>query len=334
MITLVTNTTSVIELTAYPFTGSVQRRGKETPVLAIPCSPSMTLDDVKERFNDTASTVRMVLMDGGTLIREYTDYTKMEEISMVPADVDDDGKETPSYYVVKMSQKVTFEEELLTMKKTMSEMRQNIKEAADAKEEQDGVIEEIKQNATAVSSKVEAIEDSMKAVDPETLSLPELKRYLIDFSKEALAMYLQNNPVQSSVHGGVTKSYSITAEKQNHLMAMILMATNMEEARLSGMRQYYETQYGGKDSITFEDFVRGVDSGAITVNGVTFNKYQPSWNATGEACTYDWTLAELKQLAAEIEAVVRPLISKQQSMEVQINAATSIEAAKAVNIVF
>jgi hypothetical protein len=62
--------------------------------------------------------------------------------------------------------------------------------------------------------------------------------------------------------------------------------------------------------------------------------YQPSWNATGEACTYDWTLEELQTLAADIEAVVRPLVSKQQSMEVEINAASTIAAVKKVSITF
>jgi hypothetical protein len=40
--------------------------------------------------------------------------------------------------------------------------------------------------------------------------------------------------------------------------------------------------------------------------------YQASWNATGEDCTYDWTIEGLKQLAFEIENVVRPLINKKK----------------------
>ena len=60
--------------------------------------------------------------------------------------------------------------------------------------------------------------------------------------------------------------------------------------------------------------------------------YQPSWNTTGEACTYDWTLEELQQLAIEIEATVRPLISHQQALEKDILATESMDQLKAIVI--
>ena len=334
MITLVTNITHVVELTAYPYTGSVVRRGKDVPVLIIPCTPDMTLNNVKETFSDETSTVHMILMDEGTTIREYTEYTKMEEISWVPHDVDENGENIPGYYIVKLSQKVTFEQDLLTMKKAMSEIRKDVTHAAEEKKEQDKEIGELKTGAEKIENAVQDIKKAIHGANPDELTLPELKEYLISNSKTALAEYLASNPISSSVHGGVTKRYSITSEKQTHLMAMIMMTANMEEARISGMKQFYETQYTGKESITFEEFMVGVENATITTGGVTFNKYQPSWNAVGEPCTYDWTLNELKQLAAEIEAVVRPLISRQQTMEVQIKEARSIEEAKAVNLSF
>ena len=63
-------------------------------------------------------------------------------------------------------------------------------------------------------------------------------------------------------------------------------------------------------------------------------EYNPSWNASGEECTYDWTLEELTQLAFEIEAMVRPLVSRQQSMEVAINEATNVDTLNAIDITF
>jgi len=63
-------------------------------------------------------------------------------------------------------------------------------------------------------------------------------------------------------------------------------------------------------------------------------EYTPSWNASGEVCTYDWTLDELQLLAAHIEAVVRPLVAKQQKMEVAIKEATTIADVKAIDITF
>lgn len=62
--------------------------------------------------------------------------------------------------------------------------------------------------------------------------------------------------------------------------------------------------------------------------------YQPSWNAQVEPCTYDWTLQELQQLAFEAEAVVRPLVSHQQTLEAEINAAEIKENSFAVKIEF
>lgn len=334
MITIVTNTTSVIELTAYPFTGTVTRRGKEIAVLEIPCGPSMSLESVKETFSDEASTVSMILMDGGSEVRRFEDYTKIEEISWVPEYTDDEGNQVPGNYIAKMSQKLTFEEDLLIMKKTMAEIRKDAATAAEEKAKQDGAIERLEKTAAEISNTVQGIQKSMSGIDPSTLELPELKEYLIGRSKEELASYLETHPISSSVHGGTAKLYSITAEKQNYLMAMIMMASNMEEARLAGMKKFYDTQYAGKSDISFEDFVAGIDNGTISVGGVTFNKYQPSWNSVGEPCTYDWTINELKQLAAEIEAAVRPLVSKQQTMEVEIKAAKTIEEANAVSLSF
>ncbi len=132
-------------------------------------------------------------------------------------------------------------------------------------------------------------------IDIEACTLEELKAWQVNQSKKNLEAYLESNPIKSSAHGDIEKTYSITREKQSLLTQMILV-----------------TQLA-------------IQSGV---------EYQPSWNAAGEACTYDWTLVELQQLAFEIEAVVRPLVSHQQTMEADINTAESKEAVLAVNIEF
>lgn len=48
------------------------------------------------------------------------------------------------------------------------------------------------------------------------------------------------------------------------------------------------------------------------------------WNAQGEVGE-EWTIAELSQLALEIEEYIRPKITKQQEYEVQINNCSTIE---------
>lgn len=130
-------------------------------------------------------------------------------------------------------------------------------------------------------------------IDPDTATLEQLKDYQITKSKENLEAYLLANPITSSCHGEVEKQYSITKEKQALLTQEIAIVQMAIQAGI---------------------------------------EYQPSWNAAGEPCTYDWTLEELKQLAFEAVTVVKPLISHQQTIEAQINAAQTKEEVLAVSI--
>lgn len=131
--------------------------------------------------------------------------------------------------------------------------------------------------------------------DPSQMTLDELKLYLIELSKKNLNDYLETHQVTSSCHGGVEAEYTCTLEKQQLLNQAIALCE---------------------------------------IHNKLGNEYQPSWNAHGQECTYDWTLNELIILAIQIEAAVKPLISAQQSMESKIKAATTIEEANAVSITF
>lgn len=147
------------------------------------------------------------------------------------------------------------------------------------------------------TSAIEGLSTRVSGLEPvsnyTTLSLEDAKKFRIEESKTTLATYLDEHPITSTCHGGVAGQYSITSEKQNFLQAMI--------------------------SITMLAAENGVE-------------YQPSWNKVGESCTYDWTLAELQQLAIEIEATVRPLVSHQQALEKEILAVKSMKALQAVDI--
>lgn len=132
-------------------------------------------------------------------------------------------------------------------------------------------------------------------IDTDNCTIEQLKNYLISKSKENLEAYLAAHPITSKCHAGEEKKYSITKDKQALLTQMILIT---QVATNAGQ------------------------------------EYHPSWNAQGEPCTYDWTLQELQQLAFEIEAIVRPLISHQQTMEFQINTAVSKEEALLITIEF
>lgn len=131
--------------------------------------------------------------------------------------------------------------------------------------------------------------------DPSQMDLATLKEYLVGKSKENLETFLFQNPITSSCHQATSAEYSVTFEKQTQLNNAIALCTIHE-------------QLG--------------------------DSYTPSWNSHNGQCTYDWTKTELVQLAIEIEAFVKPYISKQQSMESQIRNASTKEEAQAVSITF
>ncbi|MFA9380481.1 MAG: hypothetical protein ACERKO_05415 [Acetanaerobacterium sp.] len=126
--------------------------------------------------------------------------------------------------------------------------------------------------------------------EPETLE--GHKKSKVALSKKMLAVYLEENPLLSTAHGGVSKLYSVTAEKQSLITGILLMAN------------------------------------AAAQTGVP---YEVTWNATGESCEA-WTAAELSQLAFEINAYIKPLIAEQQHVEVVVAACQSIEDVQSVVI--
>lgn len=336
MYTVIFNDSTTHDIYALPWETVVTRRGKDINVVCVPCDPSMTLVDVKEMFEDPVKTNKMVFTENGYEVRAYQDYIKLQEICWVSGDdsSEDSEEEVPGYFVVKLSQAVAYDAEILNLKKTITALNGTIESLNKNIDNTALACVEVKNIAEQTDQELKDVQKTLAGVDPDTLELPELKEYLTAQSKKNLEEYLASNPVTSFVHGDVGKRYAITAEKQQHLMAMILTARNAEEMRTAKLKEYFTGVFKNDENITFEEFVAGVDDGSISTGDVVFNKYQASWNATGEPCTYDWTLSELVILAAEIEAVVRPLISKQQEMEVAIKNAGSIDVAKKVKITF
>lgn len=59
--------------------------------------------------------------------------------------------------------------------------------------------------------------------------------------------------------------------------------------------------------------------------------YELKWNTTGDVCTV-WTIENLSALALSIGAYVQPLVTHQQTLEVAVRNATSMEELDAINI--
>ena len=127
------------------------------------------------------------------------------------------------------------------------------------------------------------------------LSMDQYKEKLIGELKDNLAAFLKENPVRSTCHGGVSKFYSATKEKQDLLLIEI---KTVEYAM------------------------------AHNIN------YAPSWNAYQEEATKDWTLDELYQLLYDIKRYVGPIVEEQQMIENDIRNAQSVEELIRVDITF
>ena len=67
----------------------------------------------------------------------------------------------------------------------------------------------------------------------------------------------------------------------------------------------------------------------INMKTIGGDVYTSSWNASGKTCE-PWTLEQLTKLAGEMAAIVKPLVSYQQSLEEQIMSKTSITDVKSV----
>lgn len=158
---------------------------------------------------------------------------------------------------------------------------------------------DVKELIPVLNARIKELEDQIVSLTvkktPEEMTLEELKPYLVAQSKKNLEEYLAANPISSDVHGEIGV-YACTLEKQTLLNNAIAMADIHEKL------------------------------------GDT--EYKISWNQAGQPCSYDWTKEQLVALAIQIEAVVKPLISAQQTMENEIMMATTNEEAMAVVITF
>lgn len=120
------------------------------------------------------------------------------------------------------------------------------------------------------------------------VDLEEFKKDKINYSKEQLALYLQNNPMLWTDG----KYYSVTQEKQSQLTSNIA---------------------------TYEIESKTNPSAVIT------------WNSTGEECE-EWNINDLCVLAVAIRNYVKPMVSYQQAIEVQINNCSTEEEINNIEI--
>lgn len=178
---------------------------------------------------------------------------------------------------------------------TINEKNKTIESLNTAIEEINKTNENLDTKIGLINKDIVGVKESLTPKSIDEMTLSEAIDNRVQESKMMLAFFLESHPLFSTCHNSDGEYYSVTSEKQQYLLSMISIA---EAAKASGV------------------------------------EYTPSWNAKGKACTYDWTIDQLKQLALEIANYVRPLISKQQKMEVEIKALTDIASVKAYQISF
>lgn len=155
---------------------------------------------------------------------------------------------------------------------------------------------EITENGEIESNKVFTAVFEYVPTEEELMTTFNIKKEeKINESKTLLADYLERHPLVSNCHGNKEATYTVTTEKQT------LMASN------------YLTYTIAKES--------GVKNPVLT------------WNATGEECEV-WTETEYVTLVLQIAEYVKPLVSLQQSYEVQIKACKTQEDLDSIVIVY
>ena len=145
-------------------------------------------------------------------------------------------------------------------------------------EEVSNVNEDFDTKISEINKNMNDVQEKFRTKTFDEMTVDEAIDTRINESKMMLSFFLSSHPLFSTCHDADGDYYSVTSEKQQYLLSMINIA---EQAKASGV------------------------------------EYTPSWNAQGKACTYDWTIDQLKTLALEIANYVRPLVSKQQKMEVE-----------------
>lgn len=279
---------------------TVKWQGTDTNAIKFVLSDTgLTPAQIKTAFQDTTATAQITIkFENDDLASSYSNYSVLASITQNM----DDGK-----YVVTMAETSdlptlisALQSAVNSLNKTVTENKSSVDtEILELKTSIGTTNDTVTENKESADTKFQGIDKALEKVNSylpdetpiEDMELADAKAAQIAECKLDLEDYLEANPITSSVHGDTPKQYAITSEKQAYLAQMISMATIAQQMSLS---------------------------------------FTPSWNASGEACTYDWTLQELTQLAFEIEARVRPLVSYQQSVESQINACESSEAVAAV----
>lgn len=94
----------------------------------------------------------------------------------------------------------------------------------------------------------------------------------------------------------------------------------------------YETADGKLYSVTFEkQSLLANEIATYQLATAAGQEYKLTWNTTGEECV-EMTIEQITALALQIAAYVKPLVSYQQSKEIEIKDCTTVDDVLAVEV--
>lgn len=147
--------------------------------------------------------------------------------------------------------------------------------------------------------------------------ISDLKEKLINKTKYNLARYIDDNPLFSICKYEDGRYYTATVEKQNQL-------TSVLSVYLANAMPYVLISMSQGNTIT------DIHTFLLNMNNLPLKLY---WNAQGELCE-EWTYSEINKLKDEMTQYVMPMVSLQQTMEVELRELNTQEELKSYDIEF
>ena len=358
---LVMNDASTYALAALPYESIIQRKGVNKKVMCIPFGSEIdTVEKVKLITNDELKMCKFEAFNDNQSVRVETDYTVLEQITYETLEVLRD--DMPNVYdevttfVAKLSKSDSvqdlinsLEDKVKTLTATNASLKSIIDNLTNKVTEASTDINNIKDKVTSNDEKVETvvsainndinnIKEKVTSNDAKVEKLAEdvAVKGAIDTEKIANEIAEVKTEV-ANLKSGINVDKSSEKDPANltldeYKALCIKDSKDRLEAYLAN--NYVESEiHGGKTnkySITFEKQQQLTTMIVLATNNAN---YQPSWNVAGKAATYDWTVDELKALATQIDAKVRPLVLKQQNYERKVLAATSVEEINKIEFV-
>ena len=335
MYKLVTNDSSAYALAILPFEGIVEKRGMQKKVLCLAFGTEIdTLAKVKEICNDELKMAAITVYENSVQVRAESDYTVLEQITTATV-TNEDGVEV-DVLMAKMSKATSIPEQITSLEnsvKTLGEENATLfkanEELKSANKTLVNKVSSLEEANTEFKSANETLANKVSSLEEMNAELKESMTVVNDLQEATSSNSSEINAIKEKIADVDEDSLDLDALKEYRIHASkVNLATYLETHTVtSDCHGGVETEY----SMTQDKQTQLM---AVIMMCTLNPEYQPSWNASGEVCTYDWTVDELQVLAATIEATVRPLVSKQQTMEVAIRNAMSIENVKAVDITF